>query len=511
MRAFLLVAILGGAAACSMAPDPVEIEPVTRLPDTFASSSADSTGVTAWWATFRDPTLDALVDGALSTNLDITEAIARVEEVRATYAIARSPLFPSVTLGGDYSRFSQPANAGQFGAIFGDGESGDSTGGPPRPTRFAFSNFGASLSFAYELDFWGRIGSGRSAAMADLLATGSDLRTVQIGVVSETITAYFQLRELLAREALLVEQIDILAERLQLTEGRYQRGVSTSLELYQIQQDLNATRAGLPLVGAQIAATRGQLAVLMGRYPQEIQPLLDRDVTPLVSMEPIPAGLPSSMLETRPDLRAAALRLEASRQRVGERRAARFPSISLTGTLGQQSGDLSNLVRADQWFTNFVASITAPIFQGGRLKADQEAAEARYAQEAARYARSVLTAFQEVEAALAGFNAQRERKLLLDEQLLVAQASAEAQLRRVESGVGEYVAYLDALRTVNNVLDTQATAERELATARLDVHRALGGAWLEEPDPTSGEPTDPAPAAEAISDSPEVTEVDDVR
>jgi NodT family efflux transporter outer membrane factor (OMF) lipoprotein len=493
-----------------MAPDPVEIEPVTRMPERYAEAGADSVGAMEWWATFDDPTLDALVVGALSANLDITEAVARVEEVRATYAIARSPLFPSVTVGGDYSRFSQPANAGQFGAIFGDGEAPDSAGGPLRPTRFAFSNFGASLSVAYELDFWGRVNSGRNAAMADLLATASDLNTVQIGVVSETIAAYFELREQLARESLLIGQIDILTERLQLTEGRYQRGVSTSLELYQIQQDLNATRAGLPLVGAQIAATRGRLAVLLGRYPSEIQPMLDREASPLVSTDPIPAGLPSSMLEVRPDLQAAALRLEASRQRVGERKAARLPSISLTGTLGQQSNDLSNLVRADQWFTNFVASITAPIFQGGRLKADQEAAEARYAQEAARYARSVLTAFQEVEAALANFNAQRERQLVLDEQLLVAEASAEAQLRRVESGVGEYVAYLDALRTVNNVLDTRATAERELATARLDVHRALGGAWI--PDPQTDESTEAdTESAEATDDSSDAPEANDDR
>ncbi|MGB1655783.1 MAG: efflux transporter outer membrane subunit [Longimicrobiales bacterium] len=472
-------------AACSLAPSPAEIPAVDRMPDSYATDaetpSHDSADVVSWWRTFEDRTLDALVGAALDSNLDIQEAVARVEEVRAQYRIARSSLFPTVTAGTDASRFSQPANAGQFGAIFGGDDADADPNLPDRPSRFTFSTFGASLGAAYELDFWGRLNSSRRAAYADYLATGADARTVEISVAAETIAGYFELRELVAREAILTEVVDILTERLELTEDRYQRGVVSSIELYQIQQDLNATRAGLPLLGSQITASRGRLAVLLGRYPREVEPLIAGEELPTVSLDPIPAGLPADMLAARPDLVAAAFRLEGSRQRVGERRAARLPSINLTGSTGTQSADLSDIVRADQWFTNFVASLTAPIFAGGRLKADQEAAEARYEQEAARYARSVLTAFQEVDAAIAGFNAQRERKLVVDEQLAVAEASADAALLRVEQGVGDYVGYLDALRTVLNVQDTQASAERELATARLNVHRALGGSWISEP------------------------------
>jgi multidrug efflux system outer membrane protein len=472
-----------------MAPDPVEVTAVTRLPESFSESASSSPAVEslAWWSDFEDATLDRLIDSALESNLDVREAVARVEEVRAQYRIEGSPLFPSVTAGVDASLFSQPANAGQFGAILGgddeDGEAGDGEGGgerPLRPDRFSFSTFGANINFAYELDFWGRLNSARMASMAEFMATGSDLQTVRISVASETITAYFELRELLAREATLVGVVDILTERLSLTQDRYQRGVATSIELYQIQQDLNATRAGLPLLGSQITSARGRLAVLLGRYPEEIQSFLDETATPVVRTDPIPPGLPSDMLAGRPDLQAAALRLESSRQRVGQSVAARFPSISLTGSTGTQSAELGDILRADQWFANFVTSLTAPIFTGGRLKAEQAAAEARYEQEAARYAQAILTAFQEVDASLAAFNAQRERKLILDEQLAVAEASADSQLRRVQLGVGDYVGYLDALRTVLNVQDTQATAERELATARLNVHRALGGTWIAE-------------------------------
>ena len=450
---------------------------VDRMPESYSGAAGGRHDPQGWWRNFQDETLDVLVQEALATNLDVREAIQRVEEVQAQYRIARSPLFPSVSAGVDASRLSQPANTGQFGAIFGRGGAGEE-GPDDAPGRFSFSTFGASLGFAYELDFWGELNSGRKAAMADFMATEMDVRTVQISIASETVSAYFELRELEARTAILDAVVDILTERLALTEDRYQRGVATSIELYQIQQDLNTTRAGRPILDAQISAARGRLAVLLGRYPGELEELLVGEAAPLVSTEPIPAGLPSGLLEGRPDLQAAALRLEAARQRVGERTAARLPSISLTGSTGTQSGDLSDLLRADQWFTNFVASLTAPIFQGGRLKAEQAAAQARYEQEATRYARSVLTAFQEVDAALAAFSAQRERAMVLDEQLAVAQASADAQLRRVELGVGDYVGYLDALRTVLNVQDTQATAQRELASARLNVHRALGGTWL---------------------------------
>jgi len=510
-RSAILVLGMGlglGLTGCSLAPAPVGIGTLEALPGSYSDQAAvtESPAPAAmWWSSFEDPTLNLLVASALASNLDIVEAVGRVEEVRAQYRIARSGLFPTVQAGGDFTRFDQPANAGQFGAIFGAGNEGEGEtpgdAAPDVPDRFAFSTFGASLGLSYELDFWSRIRSGRDAGMAELLATGADLSTVQISVAAETISAYFELRELAQRQDVLAQQIELLTERLALTEERYDRGVVTSLELYRIRQDLNATQSRQPLLGSQTVSTRGRLALLLGRYPDEVTPMLEGDHLPVVQADPMPAGLPASLLQNRPDLQAAAFRLEASRQRVGERAAARLPSISLTGSVGQQSSELSDLLRADQWFTNFVTSLTAPIFFGGRLKADQEAAQARYEQEAARYARSVLTAFQEVDASLATFNAERDRKVVLDGQLDAARSAAAIQLRRLDLGIGDYVAYLDALRTVLNVEETLATAERDLANARLAVHRALGGSWIEdaaqgpEPDAEGPNATDRDPSS----------------
>ena len=470
-------------AGCSFAPEPLAIAPAARLPDSYDTSPGrDGPETVAWWTGFGDPVLNRVVDTAVAANLDIREAVARVEEVRSQYRIARSALLPGVQASADFSRTDVPANAGQFGAIFGEGE-GDGDNPPDgvldRPDRFAFETFGASLGFSYELDVWGRIRGGRGAALADLAATGWDLRAIEIGVVAETIGSYFEILELGRRTDILGEQLGLLEERLSLTQDRYDRGVVTSLELYQIQQDLNATRSQLPLLEAQLVDAKGRLAILLGRFPAEIDALMREGGLPQVSTDPIPAGLPSTLLSARPDVMAAAVRLEAARLRVGERRAARFPTLSLTGSVGQQSSELSDLVRADQWFTNFVTSITAPIFNGGRLAADEEAARARYEQEAARYARTLLTSFKEVETSLAAFDAQRQRHAILEEQAAAAEASAQNQLRRLELGIGDYVAYLDALRQSLNVENTRATAERDLALARLNVHRALGGSWIE--------------------------------
>lgn len=470
-------------AACNFAPKPLEIAPAARLPDAYdASSGGDQPETLAWWTGFGDPVLNRVVDTAIVANLDIREAVARVEEVRSQYRIARSSLFPSVQASGDFSRTDVPANAGQFGAIFGEGEGdGDnsSEGAPERPDRFAFETFGASLGFSYELDVWGRVRTAKGAAFADLAATAWDLRAIEIGVVAETISGYFEIVELGRRTDILVEQLGLLEERLSLTQDRYDRGVVTSLELYQIQQELNATRSQLPLLEAQLVDAKGRLGILLGRFPAEIDALMREEGLPQVSTDPIPAGLPSTLLSARPDVMAAAVRLEAARLRVGERRAARFPVLSLTGSAGQQSSELSDLVRADQWFTSFVTSITAPIFNGGRLAADEEAARARYEQEAARYARALLTSFKEVEASLAAFDAQRRRHAILEEQAVAAEASAQNQLRRLELGIGDYVAYLDALRQSLNVESTRVSAGRDLALARLNVHRALGGSWID--------------------------------
>jgi NodT family efflux transporter outer membrane factor (OMF) lipoprotein len=481
-------------AGCSLAPEPEEVTPaeVERLPGAYAEAdeSARPYEPARWWRGFRDPGLDRMVDTVLAANLDLQEAVARVLEARALARVATADLLPSLNGAVEVSRSSNPNNAG-FGRQIADiigGAVGDTAGGEPIPAppdRFENTNYSASLGLAYEVDFWGRARSDRAAALRDLEASEADLQAVVLGVLAETVTAWFQAAELRRRVVLTEEIVGVLEDRVALTETRYDRGLVTSFELYQVRQELRNAEASLPELRNQRDEAEGRLAVLAGRYPAELAPLLDPLALPEGSLPPVPAALPSDLLWQRPDVRAAGRRLEAARMRVGARRAELLPGLNLTGTLGVHSSDADEWLDLSQWFSNLAAGLTAPLFQGGRLRANVAAAQARLQQQTAAYGRAVLTAFVEVENALAQLREEESRFSFFRAQLVEAEASVDLQSRRYASGVGGYADYLDALRNRLTVANGVASAARDYALARLAVHRALGGDWVEAADSES--------------------------
>lgn len=503
-----LAACLGAlalVAGCSFAPDPPPVAPVEELPDAFDTPGAPGDRATLhWWRSFQDPVLDALLDTALVANLDLQEATARAQESRALAGVALADLLPQVSGNGEVSRSSNPNNAG-FGQQIGEllrllaggdstdtgGEPGDGDGGDDGedqapagpPDRFSQTNYRAALTVAWELDFWGRARNDRAAALQDLVASRADLHAARLTVLSETITAYFDWVDLSRRVALTEETVGVLEERAALTETRYDRGLVTSFELYQIRQELQNARAGLPQLRTQVSDAERRLALLTGRHMQAVRPLLEGGGDPVVPTDPVPAGVPSDLLVQRPDVWAAARRFEAARYRVGARKAELLPGINLSATVGLQAAEADQLFRIDQWFSNLVAGLTAPLFQGGRLRANLSAAEARYAQQLAVYGRTVLTAIGEAEVALVRYRQERERFAFLQDQLGEARSSAELQARRYAAGVAGYQDYLDALRNRLTIESTLAQAGRDLALARLGVHRALGGSWTEADAP----------------------------
>jgi outer membrane protein, multidrug efflux system len=474
---------------CSLAPSAEVPQPVEDLPETFLES--EDTGEYApleWWRDFQDPTLDALIDSALVSNLGLAEAVARVELARAQSGIAWADLFPQLQAATDRSDISTPANTGiggQFTEI-----PGDSAPAFPSFDRFDYTTYSASLGFSWELDFWGRARNDGRAAAADLMASRADLQAAQLGVLSETIATYFQIADLRSRVDLTRETVGVLEEREALTVTRYDRGLTSSLALYQVRLDLRTAQASLPQIEAQLADLEGQMAVLVGKYAGRIDDLLGDELNPTPVLDAIDTGLPADLLLQRPDVRAAAERLEAARFRVGARKAQLLPRLTLSGSAGQQSSDAGGLFDAGQWFTNFISGLTAPIFQGGRLRNNVKAAEAQYAQSAAAFGRTVLTAVYETETSLKRYDEERKRHAFLTSQREEAQASADLQARRYSTGVAGYTDYLDALRTLLGVQSNLSAANTELALARLAVHRALGGGWT---DQSSQPVTSPAP------------------
>ena len=503
-RGLLATATLLHLTACSFAPPPSVPEPVAEVPASFAGGALPGDYQSReWWAAFDDPVLNSLVDSVLVANFDLAEAVARVQQARAQAGIARAGLFPAVQASATVTDQNTPANAGfgeQFKKLAG-GEDGALPGGLEFPDRLAFTTYALGADFAYELDFWGRARNDARAAGAQYLASEADYHAARIGVLATTISTYFEVVALRRQTALARQLVEVLEEREELAETRYERGLVTSSELYQVRLDLRNTQAGLPQLETRLNDTEGRLAVLLGGYRTKLDAIVPESLNPATLADPVVAGVPADLLYQRPDVRAAGLRLDAARYTIGARRAELLPSLSISGTIGVQSSKADGLFKVDQWFRNLLGNLTAPIFQGGRLRSNVALAHAQFSQVAAVYGRAVVTAVYEVEAALTALANEDRRHAFLASQRAEAEASVALQSERYESGVGGYTDYLDALRTLLNVESTLADAGRDLALARLAVHRALGGDWTVEPESLEGPRMVPADDSNTTEDS----------
>ena len=482
------VLLLGG---CSLAPQVGAPETEATLPSSFDTAPPDTLfpalddtaayAPAAWWEAFGDETLNTLIDSVLVRNLDLRRTAATIDELASQYRIARAPLFPSATGDGSVTRQEQPANVGIGGALGGGGAPDEAF-----PDRFDFTTYSLSLALSYELDFWGRLRNQRGAALQQFMASVDDFQTARQQVIAQTVSTYFEIRALERQIRLGQENVDLLQDRLALTEDRYDRGLATSFELFATRQEFEAAQADQPELEGVLEDARGRLALLVGRFAGSAADLLGSEREASLVLEDIPSGLPDDLLMARPDVRASARRLEAARLEIGAARAGLLPSISLTAEGGVQSGSLDDLVRYDQRFSNLIANLTAPLFQGGQLRAEVAAARARHAQALATYEETLLTAFQEVRAALVAYSKQREQVNLLQQQETSAREAARTQRDRYLRGVGSFLDQLDAQRTLVQASLRLATAEEATVNARLAVHRALGGAWV--PPPTADDP-----------------------
>lgn len=465
LAALPAIALLAGCV--SMAPESELPAVVEQMPESF--SMADVEGdyrPAAWWAAFNDPVLDALVADALDANLDIAQAAARAERAAAQARVSRAGLLPSLegTAGASYS--DTPLSGGAFSNF------------PGAPTRLSNETYSLGLAASYEADLFGRVRNDYAAARADALAAEQDYRATRLATAAETISAYFDVVDARYQIANTQAALDVLADRAGRTDERYRRGLAESFELYQIRQELRGLEAGLPQRQSTLAAAEGRLALLLADYPHEMDERLDQGLFPRLVFEAVPMGMPAELLTQRPDVAAAWERLEAARLRIGARRAERFPALRLTAATGTQGGSPSNVADfGTNWLLNLAANATAPIFDAGRISANIAAARATYDEAAAAYGKSVLNAWREVDLAVTDYEQQRLRYRLITAQLAEAQASVDLQAERYRAGVADYTAYLDALRALHQVEATLSSAGRDVALARLGLHRALGGDW----------------------------------
>ncbi|HLF57725.1 MAG TPA: efflux transporter outer membrane subunit [Thermoanaerobaculia bacterium] len=469
------VAALSITACASVGPD--YRRPGIAVPDAYSAGAAAGEIPDAWWTLFGDAELDRLVGEALAANQDIALAAARVDEARALAGVARADRFPQVSAGASGSRTKLSQD----------------TATVPPGFELERDAVRATGTLSFELDFWGRLRRAHEAARAELLATEEGRRNVRLAVVSEVATAWFDRLALdrqlaIARETLVTRNESVRLQRL-----RFDAGSISELDLSQAEAELAATEATVPQLERTVRQTENRLAVLLGRVGGEI-PRAGSLVE--LKVPEIPAGLPSELLARRPDVVGAEQRLVAANARIGVARAALFPSITLTGYAGSESQQLADLFASGTSVWQAALGLVQPIFNAGKLRRQVDAAEARERQALASYAKTVETAFAEVEDALVARSTGAEERAALARQVAALARARRLAVLRYEAGDASYLEVLDAERNLFRADLELVRAQRGEAGAAVALFRALGGGWplAAAPDTASPE-TAPAGAS----------------
>ncbi len=447
-------------------------DPLVSLPTTAQPLSEEA--LATWWQSFNDPTLNSLVDRAISANLTLATAEARVREARALLGVAKSARFPEVVANGGASRFRNSENT------FNGGFAG---GGQDR------SLFDVGLDASYEIDVFGGVRRNVEASYADLDALMEDHRDVMISVIAEVGRAYVDLRGFQRRVNLSQQIIRASAETVELTKARFDAGLAADLEVAQAESQLATRRAQLPTyrVGLRTAAHR--LGVLLGQEPGSLMaelnpPTINQpDVPPPSFPTPpseVPVGLPSELLRRRPDIRRAERGLAAATARIGVATADLYPRFSLTGSFGLQSGQIGDLPESDSRFFSIGPAVRWNLFTGGRVRAQIEAAGARQEQSLHAFDQTILQSVEEVENSLTSFIQEQSRRSALQMAVAANERAVNLSLDRYRSGVGDFLNVLDTQRELYDSQDALVQSETAVTRSLVGLYKALGGGWSEE-------------------------------
>ncbi len=450
-RAALLMA--GALAGCTWPGDRAAIPPAaTVVPPPGWRTGLGAGGVIRddWWQAFGDPALSALVTRALAGNVDLEVAVARVAEARAAEALARAQLLPQV--GG-----TVPETQGQTLSPFGT------------PSRAVGIQPGVTAS--YDLDLFGRLRQASRAARAQLLASEGARDTVRLATAASAASGYITLRALDQRLDIARGTLAARADALRIARRRYEAGYSSRLEYRQAEGEYSATAQLVPAAELAISRQENALSVLTGQPPGPIARglPLDQLVPPL-----IPDGLPADLLRRRPDLFQAEQLLVAADRLLDSQRAAMLPNLALTGSAGLV---LSTALANPVGVFSIGASVLAPIFDGGRLAAQEDAATARRDQAAFAYRRAALIAFREVDDALAGVRRTGEQANDLAQQTKAARGALQNASNRYRAGYSAYIEQLDAQRSLLTAELSLVQTRTDRLTSYVALYQAMGGGW----------------------------------
>ncbi len=429
--------------------------------DTVAPPDATSISDLKWFEVFKDERLQELIRTALILNYDLREAVARVDAARADLGITRADQFPNITAGADLTTLRN-----------------SSTGSFPIPGGVNLDRtFGGVVLnlLSFEVDLWGRLRRATEAARANLLATEENRKAVVTTLVGDVATAYFDLLELDTELEIAKRTLATRQESLRLINVRQQGGVATLLDVRQAEQLVYGAAQTIPDIERLIERRENQISLLLAKNPGEV--VRGRRLTEQEQPPSVPPGLPSSLLERRPDIRAAEQNLVAANAIIGVAKAAYFPRISLTGFLGFESNQLSSLFTGPTRVWQFVPQVTQPIFTAGRLKSNVRLAEAQQQIALVQYEKTIQTAFREVSDALVEY--RKVKEIRAQQELLVNTLQDRSRLAylRYQGGVDTQLNALDADRDLFSAELSLALTRRNELLALVQLYKALGGGW----------------------------------
>jgi outer membrane protein, multidrug efflux system len=461
-QAFLAAALaMALSSGCMLGPN--YHRPAVQTPTTFrdlsekpqvSAQAASSYADLPWWQVFQDPQLQELIRTALKQNYDLQIATERINEARAQVAITRSSLFPQV----------------QGNSNFAGGREGNFQ------TKYNFLNLTADAAF--QLDFFGKLRRATEAARAELLATEDARQTVILTLVSDVASDYFALLELDLQLEITRETVETQEDSVKLTTLRVEHGVATKLDILQAQQTLDTANAQIPDLERQIAQEENAISILLGNYPQSVsrgRPLVEQPLPP-----DVPPGMPSALLERRPDIREAEQVLVAANAEIGVAKAQFFPQISLTGSGGGafgRSSAFSSLMSSQLGIWSYGANVSQPIFTGGALKGNLKSAESQHQQALIAYRQAIQHAFGDVSDALIGYQKLHEVRVRQQDTVADLQESVRLSNLRYTGGTTTYLEVLDGQRSLFAAELTLAQARGNEYQSLVQLYRSLGGGW----------------------------------
>ncbi|MFM0055966.1 efflux transporter outer membrane subunit [Paraburkholderia phytofirmans] len=474
--ASLLALALSG---CLFGPDYVRPTVATPANYRFATGETAEVANAAWWEQFKDPVLNDLILAALADNKDVKIAAARVDQFLGQFVTTRSALFPQITAGFDASR--QRASIAGLNTL-------------PAGVSPVFNQFQAPLMAAWEIDLSGRVRRETESARASLLASEEGRRATILSLVASVATAYINLRDLDQQLAIATATTESRAGSVKVFQARFSGGDVSQMELAQSQSEYEASLATIPQLETQIAQQEDALSVLLGRNPGPI--LRGRDLTDL-AVPAVPAGLPSDLLERRPDLLQAEQNLVAANALIGAARALYFPQISLTGLFGTASGQFSKLFTGPARIWSYAGSLTVPIFTAGSISGQVSQAEAQQQQALFQYQQAIQTAFQEVDDALIAVQKSREQLVVQGRQVDALRTYSRLARLRFEGGYTSYIEVLDAERSLFNAQLSYTQTNGLVFNSLISLYKAMGGGWVVEAEAMTGRVMGQGPGVQA--------------